>query len=107
MGLTDLGGLVFSTDPDLIPEQDDAEESLLPEDQRLKVYIDKKQRKGKVVTIVEGFEGTEDDLKSLAKVLKSHCGAGGSAKDGLIIVQGSFVDKISNRLRSYGYHVGK
>jgi len=107
MGLEDLGGLVFSTDLDLIPEQDELEESLLPEDQRLRVYLDKKHRKGKVVTIVEGFEGTEDDLKSLAKELKSHCGAGGSAKDGLIIVQGSFVDKISNRLRSDGYHVGK
>lgn len=107
MGLEDLGGLVFSTDPDLIPEQDELEESLLPEDQRLRVYLDKKHRKGKVVTIVEGFEGTEDDLKSLAKELKSHCGAGGSSKDGLIIVQGSFVDKISNRLRSDGYHVGK
>lgn len=107
MGLEDLGGLVFSTDPNLIPEQDELEESLLPEDQRLRVYLDKKYRKGKVVTIVEGFEGTEDDLKSLAKELKSHCGAGGSSKDGLIIVQGSFVDKISNRLRSDGYHVGK
>lgn len=107
MGLEDLGGLVFSTDPNLIPEQDELEESLLPEDQRLRVYLDKKHRKGKVVTIVEGFEGTEDDLKSLAKELKSHCGAGGSSKDGLIIVQGSFVDKISNRLRSDGYHVGK
>jgi len=107
MGLEDLGGLVFSTDPDLIPEQDDLEESLLPEDQKLRVYLDKKHRKGKVVTIVEGFEGTDDDLKSLAKLLKSHCGAGGSAKGGLIIVQGSFVDKISDRLRSDGYHVGK
>ena len=107
MELEDLGGLVFSTDPELIPEQDDHEESWLPEDQSLRVYLDKKQRRGKVVTIIEGFEGTEEDLKSLAKVLKSHCGAGGSAKDGLIIVQGSFVDKISNRLRSDGYHVGK
>ena len=107
MGLQDLGGFVFSTDPDLIPEQEDFEESIDPEDQRLWVYLDKKQRKGKVVTIIDGFEGSDDELKALAKELKSFCGAGGSVKEGLIIVQGSFVDKISARLSSDGYHVGK
>lgn len=107
MGLQDLGGLVFSTDPDLIPEEEDTEETPSADEQRLRIFLDKKQRKGKVVTIVDGFDGREEDLKALAKMLKSHCGAGGSAKEGQIIVQGSFVDKIASKLRSDGYHVGK
>ena len=71
--------------------------------QKLKVRIDKKQRAGKTVTLVEGFEGNEQDLTELGKKLKTKCGAGGSAKDGLIIIQGDYKEKIAQWLKDWGY----
>lgn len=108
-GFGDLGGLVFSTDPDFQPPEpeEDQEETLSPEQQTLYVSYDKKQRKGKVVTLVEGFEGTEEDLNALGKMLKSKCGAGGSVKDGEVLVQGNFVQKIIEILSKEGYKVKK
>lgn len=101
-------GFIYSTDPDFEFESEEEEAELLdPEDQYLEVRRDRKQRKGKVVTLVEGFEGPEDAIKALAKELKSHCGTGGSAKDGEIIVQGDFVDKVAQKLQSSGYNVKK
>ena len=96
---------VCSTNPDFKYELDDEEEqtTLQPSQQRLRVQLDRKNRGGKVVTLVTGFIGTEDDLKELGKFLKSKCGVGGSAKDGEIIVQGDFKQKVLELLKKEGY----
>ncbi|PKQ68482.1 translation initiation factor [Labilibaculum manganireducens] len=99
--------IVYSTNPDYNYEYDDepVEETLAPNKQKLRVLLDKKQRKGKVVTLIEGFVGTSDDLKELGKILKSKCGGGGSAKDGEILIQGDHRDKIMDLLKAEGYQV--
>jgi len=99
--------IVFSTNPDFgyDYEEDDVQETLPPAQQNLKVMLDKKMRKGKVVTLVTGFVGEEDDLKDLGKDLKSKCGTGGSAKDGEIIIQGDFKAKVIEMLKKQGYKV--
>ncbi len=97
--------VVYSTNPDFQYdyEQDDEQQTLAPGEQRLYVSIDRKQRGGKEVTLVEGFIGTEDDLKELARTLKSKCGVGGAAKDGQIIIQGSLKEKVFEILQKEGY----
>lgn len=96
--------IVYSTNPDFEYEEEENKlETLPPEEQLLYVSIDRKKRKGKEVTLIEGFEGTDDDLKTLAKVLKSSCGVGGTAKDGEILIQGNFRDKIMDILAEKGY----
>ena len=97
--------VVYSTNPDFKYELDDEEEqtTLQPSQQRLRVQLDRKNRGGKVVTLVTGFIGTEDDLKELGKFLKSKCGGGGSANDGEIIVQGDFKQKVLELLKKEGY----
>jgi len=88
-------------------EEDVNEETLEPGDQKLYVSIDRKKRAGKEVTLVEGFVGDKEDLKDLAKFLKSKCGVGGSAKDGEILIQGNFKDKVYELLISRNYSVKK
>ena len=97
--------VVYSTNPDFQYEYNEKTEAetLAPEKQNLRVSLDSKQRKGKVVTLVQGFIGTEDDLKELAKLLKNKCGVGGSAKDGEIIIQGELKEKILTILKDNGY----
>lgn len=99
--------VVYSTNSDYQYEHDfeEEEETLEASKQNLKVSIDRKKRKGKSVTLVEGFIGAEDDLKDLAKTLKTKCGVGGSAKDGEIIVQGEFKQKVADILKDLGYKV--
>ena len=99
--------VVYSTNKDFDYENDTEEEevTLQPTKQNLKVSIDRKKRKGKSVTLIEGFIGTEDDLKDLAKTLKTKCGVGGSAKDGEIIIQGEFKQKIADLLKDLNYRV--
>jgi len=103
----DRTNVVYSTNPnfnyDYEPEPE--HETLTNNQQLLYVSIDRKQRGGKEVTLVEGFVGTDDDLKELGKMLKSKCGVGGTAKDGEIIVQGSFRDKVMELLVKEGYKV--
>lgn len=97
--------VVYSTNPNFqydIEEQEEAV-TLPPQQQRLRVQLDRKNRGGKVVTLVTGFIGNEDDLKELGKLLKSKCGVGGSAKDGEIIVQGDFKQKVLELLKKEGY----
>ena len=97
--------VVYSTNPDFNYEMDDEEEqaTLQPSQQRLRVQLDRKNRGGQVVTLITGFVGTEDDLKELGKFLKSKCGVGGSAKDGEVIVQGDFKQKVLELLKKEGY----
>ena len=100
------GGWVYSTDPDFDPGYDEEEEETLdPGDQLLYVSLDRKQRKGKTATLVEGFVGTTDDLKDLGKLLKSKCGVGGAVKDGEIIIQGELKQKVGGLLEREGYRV--
>ena len=97
--------VVYSTNPDYSYEMEDDGEQVTPEAsrQKLRVQLDRKNRGGKVVTLVTGFVGTENDLKELGKLLKSKCGVGGSAKDGEIIVQGDFKQKVLELLKKEGY----
>lgn len=102
-------GIVYSTDPDyeyrtyVEPER----QTLPPEKQKLTVRIDRRHRAGKQVTLVEGFVGSDADLASLAKALKTRCGVGGTAKDGEISVQGDLRDKVVALLRDMGYKASR
>lgn len=100
-------GVVYSTSKDFEYDtgQDAEEETLPPRKQKLYVSLDRKMRKGKTVTLVEGFTGSENDLKDLGKELKGICGAGGTAKDGEILVQGDFRERITDHLQKQGYGV--
>lgn len=97
--------VVFSTNPDYEFEydEDEVQETLPPQQQTLYIELDRKKRKGKSVTLITGFIGTEDDLNSLGKTLKTKCGVGGSAKDGEIIVQGDMRSKVKELLEKEGY----
>lgn len=88
--------LVYSTDPNFKfkEEPEEVQETLSPYQQKLKVILDKKQRAGKAVTLVENFTGKEEDLEDLGKKLKNFCGTGGSVKDRQIIIQGDQREKV-------------
>ncbi len=107
--ISSFGGLVYSTDPDFkLPEEEStAQETIEPTQQKLKIRLDKKQRAGKAVTLVEGFIGTLMDMEELGKKLKSFCGTGGSVKDGEIIVQGDNREKVLQWLLKNGYKLSK
>lgn len=97
--------VLYSTNPDFQYEYDETPEAetLAPGQQKLRVQIEKKGRGGKTVTIVRGFVGKDDDLKSLARLLKNRCGVGGSTKDGEILIQGELKEKVLGILREGGY----
>ncbi len=105
--LPDLGGFVFSTNKkeNFSTYDEGSDKTLEKSDQFLEAHFSNKGRGGKVVTIIKGFEGTENELKDLAKLLKTKCGVGGSTKDGEIIIQGNYRDKIMQILQKDGYHV--
>ena len=105
LGLEDLGGFVFSTNDNFELDTNDSEDTLAPNQQRLEAHFSNKGRGGKTVTVVKGFEGSDDDLKDLAKILKKKCGVGGAVKDGDIIIQGNYRDKVMEILKKDGYNV--
>jgi translation initiation factor 1 len=107
--LNSFGGLVYSTDPNfkIEEEHNNDQETLSPAQQKLKVRLDKKQRAGKAVTLIEGFIGKETDMDELGKKLKAFCGTGGSVKDGEILVQGDNRDKILQWLLKNNYKGSK
>lgn len=98
---------MYSTNPDYQFELESDTETLPPAQQDLKVWLDKKHRGGKQASVIKGFIGNEEDLKDLAKILKTKCGVGGSAKDGEIIIQGDFRDKLLEILLGLGYKAKK
>lgn len=102
------GGMVYSTNTEYLNNitiPTDQPDTLLPEKQRLKVRMERKGRGGKVVTLISGFVGNNEDLVDLGKRLKVACGVGGSSKDGEIILQGDFVQKVKSMLQDWGYKV--
>ena len=102
-------GMVYSTDPDYqyrTAEEEQAE-TLPARQQQLRVWLDRKQRGGKVVTLVKGFVGRDEDLAELARMLKNKCGVGGSAKEGEIIIQGDHRDRVAELLLKAGYNCKK
>lgn len=100
-------GVVYSTGGDFNYDynRDVEDETLDNPNQKLFVTLDKKQRRGKQVTLITGFVGKEEDLKELGKLLKSKCGVGGSAKNGEIIIQGDFRNRVKEILIGEGYKV--
>ena len=101
--LNSLGGLVFSTDPDmqLEPEREPVETS--PADKQvLRIWLER-VKGGKEATVVKGFSGSDESLAELAKTLKNKCAAGGNAKDGVIIIQGNHREKVMKLLFDMGY----
>jgi translation initiation factor 1 len=96
-------GVVFSTNPGFVYAQDEEQAAVPPGKQTLIVAIDRRQRAGKQVTLVSGFAGTASELEALAKMLKRQCGVGGSAKEGQILIQGDFRDRVVALLLEAGY----
>jgi translation initiation factor 1 len=101
----DNRGFVFSTDPNFRfqEEPQEAQETLPPAQQKLRVRLDTKQRAGKAVTLITSFIGTSEDLEELGKKLKNFCGTGGSVKDGEIIIQGDQREKVLQWLLKNGF----
>jgi translation initiation factor 1 len=97
-------GFVYSTNPAFMQSESDTEqETPAPANQPLRILLDKKQRAGKQVTLIEGFIGVDADLQHLTQKLKNTCGTGGSAKDGLVLLQGDHREKVLRWLQQNGY----
>jgi len=102
---SNFSGMVYSTNRDFKFEEDHPGEikTLLPAQQNLRIKTDAKQRAGKVVTLIQGFEGSVSDLEELGKKIKSFCGTGGTVKENVIIIQGDNRDKAFSYLQKQGF----
>lgn len=102
-------GMVYSTNPDFDFQkaENDQPVDLPPGQQNLLVRLDKKRRKGKSVTLITGFRGTDTDLQQLGRMLKTKCGVGGTVKEGEILIQGDFCNKVLEILQQNGYKAKK
>ena len=103
-------GVVYSTNPNFEYEYEGDEpmvETLPPSQQKLHVRMERSGRGGKTVTVVDNFVGTDDDLNALGRTLKTKCGVGGSVKDGQIIIQGDFRDRITTLLQEMGWKASR
>jgi translation initiation factor 1 len=102
-------GIVYSTNPDFKYhyEGEEQQETMPATLQSLRIWLEKNHRGGKLLTVIKGFIGSEEDIKDLARKLKTSCGTGGSAKEGDILLQGDFRDKVLNLLTSWGYPAKK
>jgi translation initiation factor 1 len=107
--INDFGGIMYSTDPTYEYEDHSIQndQPLSNAQQDLRVTLDRKNRGGKAVTLITGYIGNDEQLQVLAKFLKSKCGVGGAAKDGEILIQGDFRDKVILLLQKEGYKVKK
>jgi translation initiation factor 1 len=107
--LSDLGGIMYSTDPDFKYEEVNAGSGpeISNHQQDLRVMLDRKNRGGKAVTLITGFSGSDEALDKLAKMLKTKCGVGGAAKEREILIQGDFRDKVLDILLKAGYKAKK
>lgn len=96
-------GIVYSTNPDFEYQYGESSEpdTLPPSSQTL--YLRRENRNGKPAVLVKDFIGKTEDLRELEKKLKNHCGAGGSSKDGEILIQGNHLEKIKSFLLQLGY----
>jgi translation initiation factor 1 len=103
------GGIVYSTNPDFnYTHENQAEaDTLPPQQQELRIFLEKKHRGGKTACVIKGFVGKQNDMEELGRLLKTKCGTGGSAKDGEIIIQGDWRDKILQILLEKGYKAKK
>lgn len=106
--INDFGGIMYSTDPSFAYEEFVVEDASINNAQQdLRVTLDRKNRGGKAVTLITGYRGSDENLQILAKFLKSKCGVGGAAKDGEILIQGDFRDKVILMLQKEGYKAKK
>jgi translation initiation factor 1 len=97
---------VYSTNKDFeYVFEEDTTETLSVDKQRLRVILDTKNRAGKKVTIVNNFQGKLEDLEDLSKKLKTKLGVGGTVKDFEIVLQGDYVQKTKDMLKTLGYKI--
>ena len=100
-------GIIYSTNPGFVYDDNTAKEpdTLPPRQQDLRISLDRKLRGGKKVTLITGFVGKGDELKALGHMLKIKCGTGGSVKNGDILIQGDFRERVMKLLQDNGYKV--